>query len=97
MARFKLSIDRKDKLTSKDIKDLGWIEKSDFSSDLKQTFEKGNYFLVAYTHIDTGPVIRIFAKDPSKIEWLPDPEQFSISIPCPTKEAFEFITNLLPK
>ena len=99
---FKLSKEKKDQLSLKDITDLGWENVTELfksnSLDLPlEYFEKGNYWVVTYVHVGTGPIIKVMAKDPSIIEWMPDPERFVITIPCPTKEAFEFITNLLPK
>lgn len=95
MSDFKLNITKKEELTLGDISDLGWTQQTiEREHKYKTFYHKDNYFLIAYTG-PGGPIIEIGALDPSKIEWMPDPERFRITIKCPTVEAFTLITNLL--
>jgi hypothetical protein len=97
MNKFQFKKEKLPPLTIEDIEDLGWTKKKFKENDRHFYFEKGNYFL-SYHNYPPGNLInsiRIHAVDPTKIEWMPDPETFRITIPCPTREMFEIITSTL--
>jgi hypothetical protein len=95
MKKFEFKKEKLKPLTLQDVRDLGWEEKKVGESGTLVFFEKGNYFLSVFALRDDTAVLRFIAKDPTKIDWMPDPEQFRISIRCPSKEHFEVITSLL--
>lgn len=96
MSLFKLKSEKKKGLTIKDIEDLGWLRSGAIKEhDIRSYFVKDNYFLSVYEHTSVGPILYIMARDPCQIDWMPDPENFRITIPCPTKESLKNIMNLL--
>lgn len=99
--KFKINATKNKELTKTEILKLGWeekvIEDDRFgfgSRDILTIFEKDNFFLVVYLANDI-PIIKISCKDCSLITWLSDPEQFRITIKCPTVEYFKIITSLI--
>jgi hypothetical protein len=97
---FKIKSFKKDELTLQNIRDAGWKELGSGplgEADSRTLFEKDNYTLVCYNTTTHGPVVEFYAKDPSKIDWMLNPENFRVSLPCPTEETFVTLTNLLPK
>lgn len=94
MNKFQIKKEKLPVLTLQDIRDLGWVEKTTNPKSSIVNFQKDNYFLTCYSYKDI-PVIRIFAVDPSIIDWMPDPENFRIICKCPSKEFFEIITSVL--
>mgnify|MGYP007083315431 CR=1 FL=1 len=97
---FKILKEKKNSLSLTEIRELGWVDKppdKNREGDVRTFFEKDNYWLITYTHVDYGPVIEIMGADLSLIDFLMVPEHFRVTLPCPTKEALQLITNLLPK
>jgi hypothetical protein len=96
MNKFQFKKEKIPSLTLQDIRELGWQEKDIKNEDSIVTwFEKDNYFLSCYATMDNIPVIRIHAKDPTLITWMPDPENFRMTFQCPNKEFFEIVTSTL--
>ena len=86
----------KDPLTLQAIRNLGWVEKiSPNNNSVRTTFEKGNYWLTVWSMPNDIPVISFIARDPSLIEFMPDPENFRLTMKCPTVEVFKIITDNL--
>lgn len=97
--KFKFNKEKLEPLTLSYIRDSGWMEKevpARHTLDGKIVFfEKGNYFLSVVSLVDGTAILRYIARDPSIIDWLPDPENFRITIKCPSKEHFDIINTLL--
>lgn len=95
MKKFQFLREKLKSLTLTDIRELGWEEKTADSTGKLVWFEKDNFFLSVTSLQNDVAILRFIAKDPTKIDWMPDPEQFRITIKCPSKEHFEIITSLL--
>lgn len=98
--KFEFLKEKLEPLTLQYIRDAGWEEKeardNRYSMNGKVVFfEKGNYFMNVVSLLDGTAILRIIAKDPTLIDWMPDPEQFRITIKCPSKDHFDVITSLL--
>lgn len=91
----KFNMKKKEPLTREALIELGWKEINSEKDKTRRYYEKDNYFVI-FREPAWGPnTIQIVAKDPSKINWIPDPENFRIYIKCPSIEAFQIIENLL--
>jgi hypothetical protein len=92
------SIEKKPLITEEDLLSLGWspVSLSDPGiASISKAFSKGNYW-VTLQNQEGHEIMIVFAKDPTKVEWLPNnPEQFRILIKRPTLEAFKMITSFI--
>jgi len=86
----------KDPLTYNEIKKLGWIERTDLNNSNNNyltIFEKNNHMITIYSNQSDIPVIQIWSKDPTKITYMSNPEDFRVTMKCPTVEVFKIITD----
>lgn len=101
MKKLKYRLQPRSQLTLENIKSCGWTEKIAYKEEIffipsyKTIFEKGNYALACYVHETKGAIIEIMVRDPCKITWMTNPEQFRITMPCPNLEIFKIITGTL--
>lgn len=97
--KFRFKKERLTPLRDEDIKNLGWIrlKQEEYNSIYPNriSYEKGNFYLIVDFSAET-PLIIFIVKDATKLEWMPDsPEQFRVTLPCPSLEHFEAIQSLL--
>lgn len=94
--KFKINTIKNKELTKGEILKLGWIEKNieGWKGSIITYFEKDNFTLTIY-EANEIPILNLRCKDPCLISWMPDPEQFRVTIKCPTVEYFKIITSLI--
>ncbi len=91
--KLKFYLKPKNELTLQAVRDLDWTEKRGMSTSYRTVFQKGNYTLIVWSTGDDIPVVSFYAIDPIKIDYMPDPENFKVTMKCPTVEIFKIITD----
>lgn len=91
MNDFKFKKEKKPLLNAEDLISFGWKREGVIGNNIG--YSKDNFYLTF--HSQPQPHIRIFFKDPSKEEWMYDPETFRVMLKLPTKDGFELLQSLL--
>jgi hypothetical protein len=80
-------------LTKEQLEKEGWQIRNT-ALDNMIFIDKGNYMGVI-RFMDEDVILGFALKDPIKLDWMPDPENFRVTVPCKDINTFRYICKLL--